>query len=135
MVNMLTTPEYFRAPPGVWPLYGSFHINREYMTIEGYRGPEAVLLSYDVSGEARSTAARVCQIVFGRARLGPKGERRDEPGYVHRPGVVWVGQSVLLLPQADAAELAGKLRRLGVRVAMGRVRASREAIEAFRRPR
>ncbi len=105
------------------------------MTIEGYRGPDATLLSYDVSGTARSAAARVCQIVFGRSRLGADGRRRDEVGFVHRPGVVWVGQSVLLLPQRDAAELAARLRRLGARVAMGPVNASRETVEAFRRPR
>ncbi len=105
------------------------------MTIEGYRGPDASLLSYDVAGSARSTAARVCQIVFGRARIGADGERRTEEGFVHRPGVVWVGQSVLLLPERDAAELAARLRRLGVRVAVGRITASREAVEAFRRPR
>ncbi len=76
------------------------------MTIEGYRGPEAFLLSYDVSGNARSTAARVCQIVFGRSRLSPNGERCEKEGFVHRPGVIWVGQSVLLLSEGDAAELA-----------------------------
>ncbi len=104
------------------------------MTIEGYRGPEAFLLSYDVAGNNRSTAARVCQIVFGRSRTTPAGKRREE-GFVHRPGVVWIGQSVLLLPQRDATELATRLRRLGVRVAVARITASRETVEAFRRPR
>ena len=82
------------------------------MTIEGFRGPEAVLLSYDVSGKARSTAARVCQIVFGRSRTGKDGVSRQELGFVHRPGVIWVGQSVFLLHQRDADELAVRLRRL-----------------------
>ncbi len=107
----------------------------ETMTIEGYRGPEAFLLSYDVSGSDRSAAARVCQIVFGRTRRGPDGRTYEERGYVHRPGVVWVGQSVLLLPRPDATELASRLRRLGVRVALGRIEATRETVEAFRRPR
>lgn len=105
------------------------------MAIEGFRGPDAFLLPYDVSGGARSTAARVCQIVFGRSRSSPDGHRHEERGFVHRPGVIWIGQSVLLLPQQDAAELASKLRRMGVRVALGRITASREAVEAFRRPR
>ncbi len=105
------------------------------MTIEGYRGPDAFLLSYDVPGNARSTAARVCQIVFGRSRTSTDGERREQEGFVHRPGVVWVGQSVLLLPERDAAELAAKLRRLGVHVAVGRITATPEAVAAFRRPR
>jgi len=38
------------------------------MTIEGYDG-ERVLLSYDVSGAARTVASRVCQIIFGRVRI------------------------------------------------------------------
>lgn len=105
------------------------------MTIEGYRGSDAILLSYDVAGGARSAAATVCQIVFGRSRLGSDGQRREVEGFVHRPGVIWVGQSVLLLPQRDAVELASKLRRLGVRVAMGPIAAPRETVEAFRRPR
>ncbi len=105
------------------------------MTIEGFRGPDAMLLSYDVAGSARSTAARVCQIVFGRTRTAADGTCHEEEGFVHRPGVVWIGQSVLLLPDRDAQELASRLRRLGVRVALGRVTASRETVEAFRRPR
>src|SRR5437899_12466188 len=65
------------------------------MTIEGYDG-ERVLLSYDVSGSHRAVAARVCQIVFGRRRVseGPEHVRYREKGFIHRPGVVWVGQSV-----------------------------------------
>ncbi len=105
------------------------------MTIEGYRGPDTTLLSYDVSGSARSAAARVCQIIFGRTRLDSVGHRYEEERFVHRPGVVWIGQSVLLLLAKDAAEPATKLRRLGVRVACGRIAASRETVEAFRRPR
>ncbi len=73
--------------------------------------------------------------MFGRSRLSPNGERCEKEGFVHRPGVIWVGQSVLLLPEGDAAELARKLRRLGVRVAFGRITAPRETVEAFRRPR
>ncbi len=105
------------------------------MTIEGYRGPDAILLSYDVPGSARSTAARVCQIVFGRHRLDVDGTTHQEKGFVHRPGVVWIGQSVLLMPETDARQLASRLRRLGVHVALGRVLATRETVEAFRRAR
>src|SRR5437879_12600492 len=72
------------------------------MTIEGYDG-ERVLLSYDGSGAARTVAARVCQIIFGRVRIseGPARVRYEEKGFIHRPGVVWVGQSVLVMPQGD----------------------------------
>ena len=56
------------------------------MTIEGYDG-ERILLSYDVSGEARSAAARVCQIVFGRS--GP----RPRTGVPRSGGSSGVGES------------------------------------------
>jgi len=106
------------------------------MTIEGYEG-ERMLLSYDVSGSARSVAAQVAQIVFGRVRVSEaKGRIRYlEKGFIHRPGVVWIGQSVLVLPPADAEELGDRLRRLGVRVAVGHVDITRGTLEAFRRRR
>ncbi|HKZ89650.1 MAG TPA: hypothetical protein VJ300_05260 [Thermoplasmata archaeon] len=105
------------------------------MTLEGYEG-ERVLLSYDVSGEARSTAARVCQIVFGRVRGSDdtRAPTRIQEGFIHRPGVVWIGQSVLVMPPRDAEELAARLRPLGVRVATGPVSIRRESLEAFRSP-
>ena len=106
------------------------------MTLEGYDEFERILVSYDVSGEARSKAARVCQIVFGRMRSAGEPQKvREEKGFIHRPGVVWIGQSVLALPPRDAEELRMRLGALGVRVAVARIEISREALEAFRRPR
>ena len=104
------------------------------MTIEGYDG-ERVLLSYDASGAARAVATRVCQIIFGRRRIseGPSRATYQEKGFIHRPGVVWVGQSVLVMSPGDAGELADRLRRLGVRVAMGPVSIAPSTLEAFRR--
>jgi hypothetical protein len=104
------------------------------MTIEGYDG-ERVLVSYDVAGSARSVAARVCQIVFGRSAT-PKaksGIRRAE-GFIWRPGVVWIGQSVLIMPPPDAAELTERLRRLGVRVTHAPISIGHDSLRAFRRP-
>ncbi len=88
-----------------------------------------------MSGTARSVAAQVCQIVFGRMRTSESSDRHRyvERGFIHRPVVVWVGQSVLVLPPRDAAELGDRLRRLGVRVALGPVAISRSTLEAFRR--
>ena len=105
------------------------------MSVEGYDGSERVLLHYDVRGVARHLAARVCHIVFGRVRRPVKGgPERIERGFVHRPGVVWVGQSVLILPARDAEELAGRLRGLGAWVASAPVTVSPAGLRAFRRP-
>jgi len=103
------------------------------MTFDGYDSAEHVLLSYDVSGVARHRAARVCHIVFGRKRADGSSGTRIEVGFVHRPGVVWIGQSVLALPPQDAEELAGKLRSLDVRVALAPVSITPFALRVFRR--
>jgi hypothetical protein len=106
------------------------------MTVEEYGRTERVLLSYDVSGIARPRAARVCHIVFGRIRRSEDGKpEKIERGFVHRPGVVWVGQSVLILPRRDADELAARLRTLGVRVGSAQVTVAVADLRAFRRPR
>ncbi len=106
------------------------------MTIEGYEGSERVLLSYDVTAATRSQAARVCHIVFGRTRRnGDPAKERTEKGFIHRPGLVWVGQSVLVLPPRDADELRGRLRTLGVRVSDCLVGVTTFGLRAFRRPR
>ncbi len=104
------------------------------MTLEGYAGGDWILLSYDASGQSRAAAAEVCRMIFGRRRVDREGHARIEAGFIHRPGVVWVGQSVLLLPSRDADELAARVRRLGVRVAMGPVSVARDTVERFRRP-
>lgn len=104
------------------------------MTLDAHSGGDCFLLSYDVSGSARSVAARVCQIVFGRKRT-IQGKVRDEPGFIHRKGVVWIGQSVLAMPPEDADALAARLRRLGVRVALAPAAIPRTSLDAFRRPR
>ena len=77
----------------------------------------------------------MCQIVFGRRRVseGPEHVRYRENGFIHRPGVVWVGQSVLVMPPSDANELSDRLRELGVRVATGPVSIPRSTLEAVRR--
>ena len=102
-------------------------------TIDGFEG-ERVLFSYDATGSSRRAAVQVCRLIFGRKRLDAKGHVRDEAGFIHRPGVVWIGQSVLVLPPRDAEELAHKLGCLGVRVAMAPVSILRPALERFRRP-
>jgi hypothetical protein len=105
------------------------------MTIEGYDG-DRVLISYDVVGSERSVAARVCQIVFGRSkdRARRSIERRAE-GFIWRRGVVWIGQSVLVMPPTDATDLTQRLGKLGVRVAAAPVSIDRTSLEAFRRRR
>lgn len=68
-----------------------------------------VLVSYDVSKGSRAAAARVAHLIFGRKDV-PFPERRP---FIERPGVVRIGQSVLLLPAPDAEELVERLTALG----------------------
>jgi len=88
-----------------------------------------VLLSYDVSAANRSAASRVAHLIFGRKDMP---EASPQP-YILRPGVVWIGQSVFVLPPPLAAELAEKLHGLGAAVTMARVTISSAEKEAFRR--
>ncbi len=101
--------------------------------IEGYDG-ERVLLSYDATGASRPAAVHFCRIIFGRRREDGNGVVHDEKGFIHRAGVVWIGQSVFILPPRDAEELGTRLRRLGVRVAMAPVTIARPSLQRFRRP-
>ena len=103
--------------------------------LDGYSGQEFVLLSYDVRMAARSVAVRVCRIVFGRVRTDrlEAGLPREEKGFIHRPGVVWIGQSVLVLPPRDGWDLADRLRRLGVQVSLGPVAISHGILRMFER--
>jgi len=93
------------------------------------RSQPTVLLSYDVAGAARSLSVRVAQLIFGRSDAGPDAP----PPYIARPGVVWIGQSVFLMPGPVAMELAEKLRGLGAAVTTARVTIARTELEAFRR--
>lgn len=89
----------------------------------------SILLSYDVSRDMRVAAARVSHVIFGR---GDEGKDAPLP-YIRRPGVVWLGQSVLLLPSPLARELALRLEALGAHVAMARITIPPAELEAFRR--
>ena len=104
------------------------------MSLDGFDDPSAILLSYNVTGASRSAAVHVCRIVFGRTRASSDGHVREEKGFIHRPGVVWIGQSVLVLPTRDANELADRLRGLGASVAMGPITIARETLGRFSRP-
>ncbi len=88
-----------------------------------------ILLSYDVPRESRTTAARVSHVIFGRGDEG----KDALPPYIRRPGVVWLGQSVLLLPSPLARELALRLESLGAHVALARISIPTAELDAFRR--
>src|SRR3989442_4103349 len=78
-----------------------------YSCIYGSHMGELWMLTYDVKGRDRGTAVRVCQLIFGRKNSTTKEGwpwTYEQPGFIHRSGVVWVGQSVLILPRADALE-------------------------------
>ncbi len=94
------------------------------------------MLSYDVDGHDRTTAARVCQLILGRRNTTTREGRPavyDQAGFVHRQGVVWVGQSVLVLPERDAFELRGRLEGMGVSLGIGRLVIAGPDLEVFRR--
>jgi hypothetical protein len=88
-----------------------------------------IILSYDVTMDARSKAARVSHLIFGRKDV----KDDSQVPYVRRPGVVWIGQSVLIMPAPTAWELREKLRALGATVTTARIRIDRDDLQAFQR--
>jgi hypothetical protein len=88
-----------------------------------------VPLSYDVAGASRPLSVRVAHLIFGRSDAKPA----TFVPYVARPGVVWIGQSVLLMPTSLAHDLANRLRDLGASVTIALVAISVDELEAFRR--
>ena len=96
------------------------------------------ILSYDVDGHDRATSVLVCRLIFGRKNTTTREGRPatyDVPGFIHRPGVVWVGQSVMILPRRDAFELRGRLEAMGASVGVGRLVIDGPNLDAFRRRR
>jgi len=96
------------------------------------------ILSYDVDGRDRSTASRVCHLIFGRKNTTTEAgitKPYEQAGFIHRPGVVWVGQSVLILPRGDAMELRRRLEGMGVSVGLGRLTIGDPDLAVFRRRR
>lgn len=87
------------------------------------------MLSYDVTKGHRSAAARVAHLIFGR----PDIRSRGCVPFIRRPGVVWIGQSVFVLPANTATELAEALRRLGAIVTTAPIAIDRVRFEAFRK--
>jgi hypothetical protein len=114
------------APLSPTPPKSSYIIAVLGMTVES---TSLVLLSYDVSATHRSAASRVAHLIFSR-----KDAAADAPvPFIRRSGVVWIGQSVFLMPKAIAAELTEKLHGLGAAVASAHVSIPAAEIEALRR--
>lgn len=96
------------------------------------------ILSYDVDGEDRAASVQAAHLIFGRKNTTSREGRTmtyDQPGFIHRPGVVWVGQSVLILPRRDAIELRERLEGLGASVGLGRLVIDASNLDAFQRRR
>ena len=96
------------------------------------------ILSYDVDGQDRATSVRVARLIFGRKNTTTREGRPatyEQPGFIRRSGVVWVGQSVFILPRRDAFELRDCLEALGAHVGMGRLVIDDANLQAFRRRR
>lgn len=91
--------------------------------------PSLVLLSYDVTKENRAAAARIAHLIYGRADVR-KWKTRP---FILRPGFVWIGQSVFVMPASDAEELAERLRNLGAIVTTAPIAVDALRFEAFRR--
>ena len=92
------------------------------------------ILSYDVASRDRSTAVRVCHLLFGRKNTTTRGGQviaYKQGGFVDRPGVLRIGQSVFLLPKNDAFELRDRLEALGTTVVAGRIMMMPEDLESF----
>src|SRR2546423_15324906 len=87
-----------------------------------------ILLSYDVTKANRSSASRVAHLIYGRADVRMSETRP----FIQRVGFVWIGQSVFVVLEPDARELAEKLRGLGAIVTMAPVAVDATRFEAFR---
>ena len=84
------------------------------------------IVSYDIAGQDKHTSVEIARFVFGtrtnaRVRGGVKEYRY--PGFIEKEGVVWLGQSVLLLTPQRSRELRDYLgarcvaySHLGVRI-------------------
>ena len=90
--------------------------------------PSLVLLSYDVTKANRSSASRVAHLIYGRADVRMSQTRP----FIQRAGVVWIGQSVFVVPEPDARELAERLRGLGAILTMAPIAVDAIRFEAFR---
>ncbi|OGS51521.1 MAG: hypothetical protein A3K65_06945 [Euryarchaeota archaeon RBG_16_68_12] len=75
------------------------------------------LVSYDIAGSDGSTAYAVSVWIFGRTvRTEVDGGEKEYhyPGFLEKPGVVWVGQSVFLLTPERSREFQDYLNGKGV---------------------
>src|SRR5438046_10384484 len=90
--------------------------------------PCLVLLSYDVTKANRSSASRVAHLIYGRADVRVSETRP----FIQRAGVVWIGQSIFVVPEPDARELAEELRGLGAIVTMAPISVDGIRLQAFR---
>src|SRR5437899_10667769 len=107
--RLLRPIEHFHSSPPERLLYGCAYGEPMYpRSTSGESAAALVLLSYDVFGANRSAASRVAHLIFGRKDAAEGAP----PPYIQRPGVVWIGQSVFLLPQSFAVDLVKRLHGL-----------------------
>src|SRR5438552_18549729 len=90
--------------------------------------PCLLLLSYNFTKKNHSSASRIAHLNYGRADVRASKTRP----FILRAGVVWIGQSVFVVPEPDARELAEKLRGLGAIVTMAPIAVDAIRFEAFR---
>src|SRR2546430_14408187 len=90
--------------------------------------PRLILLSYDVTKANRSSGSRGAHLISGRADVRVS----ETLPFMQRAVVVWIGQSVFVVPEPDARELAEKLRGLGAILTMAPIAVDAIRFEAFR---
>ena len=77
-----------------------------------------LLIHYDIAAGDRRNRVRVVRYLFGdEVRVRRKGTARvyTYEGAVHRPGVRWIGQSVVMMSASEAERFLEKLHTWGVR--------------------
>ena len=87
--------------------------------ISGTRG-DGFIVTWDVDSRDRSVVDRVWTFIWGKT-VTNNGRKYIYEGFVHRPGVRYLGQSVLFVKPVRVAELLNFLEKCGVEHSMDRI--------------
>jgi len=82
----------------------------------GHWGTPLEIVSYDVARTNNALAVAIAHFLFGysvRARVNGGTKEYRYPGFIEKEGVVWLGQSVVLLTPQRSRELQSFLASKG----------------------